>query len=186
MHFNVSLFLYYRMFMEKIIMDKNAIKILLKRKHKMIISTIGFSMEPLIQKNSKVIIVAVNLSECKRGDIVLFQNGDELLVHRIIGIDGPSVICKGDNAMKAEVIEENDIIAKVAAVLDKKNNIYCFNDKNKDILDTICKLSYDFWLLCDKGKNNACWNSREHRDILEYIEKHKFLLIEERNMQFEH
>lgn len=142
----------------------------------------GFSMEPLIQKNSKVIIVPANLSECKRGDIILFQYADELLLHRIISIDGSSVICKGDNAMRAEIIEANDMIAKVTAVIDKKNKIYSFTDKNKGILDTISKLSYDFWLLSDKGKNKDCWNSREHREILEYIERHRFLLMEERDM----
>ena len=37
-----------------------------------------------------------------------------------------------------------------------------------------------------KGKNQDCWNGREHKEILEYIEKHRFLLMEERYIEFEY
>ena len=52
------------------------------------------SMEPRLSKNDLVIVKAVE--DYKVDDIVLYQDGDSLVIHRVIAVDGDTVITQGN------------------------------------------------------------------------------------------
>ena len=71
----------------------------------------------------KDIIIANILNEEKKqelkvDDIVVFQEGNNLITHRIIEIDGDNITTKGDANNTADVpIKKDDVIAKVVKVV---------------------------------------------------------------------
>ena len=52
------------------------------------------SMEPALSVNDLVIVS--EQSEYNKDDIVVYQDGSKLVIHRIISVDGDKVITKGD------------------------------------------------------------------------------------------
>ncbi|MCH5304225.1 MAG: signal peptidase I [Ruminococcus sp.] len=52
------------------------------------------SMEPELSVDDMVIIKAQN--EYSEGDVVVYQDGGSLVIHRIISLDGDTVITRGD------------------------------------------------------------------------------------------
>ncbi len=53
------------------------------------------SMEPTLKVNELVFVVKAD--EYKEGDIVVYQKDNELIIHRIMLIDGDQVVTQGDN-----------------------------------------------------------------------------------------
>lgn len=58
------------------------------------------SMEPTLKVNELVFIVKAD--EYKEGDIVVYQKDNELIIHRIMLIDGDQVVTQGDNNNTAD------------------------------------------------------------------------------------
>lgn len=70
------------------------------------------SMEPELSKGDLIIVKEEN--NFKVGDVVVFQDGRSLVVHRIIDIDGEKVITQGDaNNVADEPVKLSAIKAKV-------------------------------------------------------------------------
>ena len=70
------------------------------------------SMEPELSEGDLIIVKEVN--EYQKGDVVVFQDPNSLVVHRIIHLDDDSVITKGDaNNVADEPIEKASIKGKV-------------------------------------------------------------------------
>ena len=66
------------------------------------------SMEPTFSKGA--LLVVKKSDNVKKGDIVVYQSGSELIVHRIIAIDGDEVQTQGDaNNVADPVFEKNEI-----------------------------------------------------------------------------
>ncbi|MBR6650127.1 MAG: signal peptidase I [Clostridia bacterium] len=83
------------------------------------------SMEPEFSKGD-LIVVAESDSYQKR-DIVVFQDGASLVVHRIIDIDGDKIITQGDaNATADEPIEASVIKGKVLFHIDNLGTVASF------------------------------------------------------------
>ncbi|MBQ3330399.1 MAG: signal peptidase I [Ruminococcus sp.] len=69
------------------------------------------SMEPVLKTNDLIFVSEDENYEV--GDIVVYQDGNMLVIHRIINIDGENVITKGDaNNIADDPIKLNDIKAK--------------------------------------------------------------------------
>ncbi len=57
----------------------------------------GFSMYPLFKPGQRVVL-DLQHTELKKGDVVAFFVSSELVVlHRVLAIDGDTLICKGDS-----------------------------------------------------------------------------------------
>ncbi len=85
------------------------------------------SMEPTINAGD---VISVHLSESlayRRGNIVIFLRGDDVIVHRIIKkkrLNNEIVFCeKGDNACYWTWIAEKDLLGYVVSIADKNNII---------------------------------------------------------------
>ncbi|MCS7099492.1 MAG: signal peptidase I [Sulfolobales archaeon] len=58
----------------------------------------GTSMEPTLQPGDLVIIVKrVSPREISVGDVIVYRRGRNLIIHRVIKVEGSTLITKGDN-----------------------------------------------------------------------------------------
>lgn len=74
------------------------------------------SMDPELQVNDMIIVIARDSYEV--GDVVVYQSYGTLIVHRIISIDGESVVTQGDANQTADpAIKLSDIKGEVVASL---------------------------------------------------------------------
>lgn len=97
---------------------------ILKSKGQAEITVMGISMNPTLFEGDKVIIKKSN--EYIIGDIIVFNYKNEgILIHRLLKYDG-RYFCKGDNALRLEDIEYNQIIGK--AVLVNNTTIQPWDD----------------------------------------------------------
>ncbi len=80
----------------------------------------GRSMLPLLQADDRV-LVAHGSTGIRRGDIVVFRQDGELIVHRVIGMyhrDGETIfVTKGDNRLHFDPpVSANEIVGRALAV----------------------------------------------------------------------
>lgn len=74
------------------------------------------SMEPAMSTGDLIVVCEDNDYEVN--DVVVYQNGYSLIVHRIVGIDGDEVVTKGDaNNINDAAISVSDIKGKVVMTI---------------------------------------------------------------------
>ena len=82
-----------------------------------IFSTATGSMSPTIEKGD-IVIVKID-DQVQKNDIITYKSGNAFITHRIINIDGESIIAKGDNNnTEDEPIQKNAIIGKVNFIIN--------------------------------------------------------------------
>lgn len=78
--------------------------------------TLTGSMEPTIGEDDLIIVKAQDSYELQ--DIVVYQSGSIVVVHRVIAMDGDTIITQGDaNQAADEAINVADIKGKVIAIV---------------------------------------------------------------------
>lgn len=75
------------------------------------------SMEPTITTDDLIVIEKTN--DYKLNDIVVFQDGNLIVVHRIVAIDGEEITTAGDNndGSTDDPIRESDIYGEVVNII---------------------------------------------------------------------
>ena len=88
--------------------------------HRFRVPVQGNSMSPLVEAQDKVIAESVSPHALRRGALIVFRDGGNLIVHRIIrkkARDGQSLLCQmGDNGSTYSWIGEKDVVGRVLAV----------------------------------------------------------------------
>ncbi len=83
------------------------------------------SMEPEFSKGD--LIIVEDTAEFDLNDIVVFESGNSLVVHRIVGIGGEEVVTKGDaNNVADEPITRGDVLGKVLFHIPFLGNVVSF------------------------------------------------------------
>lgn len=84
------------------------------------VSVQGNSMSPLIEDRDTIIAESLRHREPRRGAIIVFRDGESLIVHRIIrkrADDGHSLLCQmGDNSSTYSWVGEKAVLGEVMAV----------------------------------------------------------------------
>lgn len=96
------------------------LKLQIREKRVFWIKAYGTSMEPLIKSNSKICISTKE--EYGIGDIILFEEKDEFILHRLLFIDSQKdiYITFGDNTICADKsIKGTQIIGKATKIIEK-------------------------------------------------------------------
>lgn len=77
------------------------------------------SMFPLMKRGSIIIYIKPKKDEIRIGDILIYWNWDEQIVHRVINITDEGYILKGDNVLKADVgyVKFENVVGKVIGVI---------------------------------------------------------------------
>ncbi|MDF9825400.1 signal peptidase I [Breznakia sp. PF5-3] len=127
------------------------------------------SMEPALSVNNLIIVEESKAYD--KGDIVVYQDGNELIVHRIVSIDKDSVITKGDaNSVSDNPIRKSSIKGKVIVSIPF---IGVLINILKSPLGTITILILAFMLLERSYKNDKNKNLENLDIIRQEIEKIK-------------
>lgn len=88
------------------------------------------SMATTIEKGD-IVIVKIGEEDLKERDIITYKNDNAIITHRIIKIDGESIIAKGDNNnIEDEPIKKEDVIGEVVFII---NNVEIWKKVFSDI-----------------------------------------------------
>lgn len=97
----------------------------------------GTSMLPWVRPGDTVIIRKIRPSEVQCGDIVLFQRGERLFVHRIVSLvsaNETSFVAKGDaNPQLDGALEPQEILGRVEGIFRRGRRIK-FHSRQKRVL----------------------------------------------------
>ncbi len=127
------------------------------------------SMDPEFSKGDLIVVNETDTYEVN--DIVVFQDGNSLVVHRIINIDGETITTKGDaNKSADEPINVSAIKGKVLFWIPFAGNVVGFI---KTPLGTICIIAAAIALIEIPRRNEKKKDDRERQKIIEEIERLK-------------
>ena len=92
-----------------------------------VVSSVGLSMLPSLPEKCKLKIIPINPINLRIGDIVAFDNGISISIHRLISRfkkQGKLFFFeKGDNNNNVSIIQNEQIIGKVDEVYDENSNL---------------------------------------------------------------
>lgn len=127
------------------------------------------SMEPEFSEGD--LIVVKETDHYKQNDIVVFQDGNALVVHRIINIDGETITTKGDaNKTADEPINVSAIKGKVLFWIPFAGTVVGFL---KTPIGTICIIAAAIALIEIPCRNEKRKDDEERKKIIEEIERLK-------------
>ena len=91
---------------------------MLHRDHRVVIRAGGSSMIPAIWPGDKIEIVPASAVSIGLGQVVFYSNDGRLYVHRIVAIDGPAIVTRGDAlAVNDRPIARAEILGVASAVV---------------------------------------------------------------------
>ena len=127
------------------------------------------SMEPEFSEGDLILIKETK--DYKQNDIVVFQGGNNLIVHRIIDIDGETITTKGDaNKTADEPINVSNIKGKVLFWIPFLGNVVSFL---KTPLGTVCIIASAIALIEIPHRREKKKDDEERQKIIEEIERLK-------------
>jgi len=97
----------------------------LKEKGFIMITTAGVSMRPLLRDRCDRVIIKPISQPLKKYDVPLYRRGEELVLHRILKIEGDTLIIRGDNCVNLEYVDVNNVIG-VLTEFYRGNKHYSF------------------------------------------------------------
>lgn len=103
----------------------------------------GYSMWPIIKPNTNAIIKKINISNLKKGDVIVFSAQNKLIAHRIIQLSNNSLITKGDNEFNNDgKLKSENYYGKIIS-LERNSKITYFDSKFDIIISfLLAKFSY--------------------------------------------
>lgn len=127
------------------------------------------SMEPEFSEGDLIIVKETD--HYSENDIVVFQDGNTLVVHRIINIEGEAITTKGDaNQTADEPIDVSAVKGKVLFWIPFAGTLMKFL---KTPVGTICIIAAAIALIEIPRRNEKKKDDEERQKILEEIERLK-------------
>ena len=125
------------------------------------------SMEPVLHTNDLIFVTEQDSYDVD--DIVVYQEGKMLVIHRIISIDGDNVITKGDaNNIADEPVSMSDIKAKLSFRIPFVGVIFKYL---KTVPGTLLVLAIALFLLYRSRQKERDKDREELEDIVEEIKR---------------
>ena len=115
--------------------------------------TEGISMRPFLKsKRDSVVLEAVD-SPLRKYDVVLYPCGGKLIMHRIVGFrkDG-SLIIRGDNTYKREIVPREKIIARLTS-FTRKGKSGTVNDLGYKVYSVVWTFIYPLRFIINRPLN---------------------------------
>lgn len=130
------------------------------------------SMEPSISPGDYVTILKVNKDKLKKGDVVTYKKDGVSVTHKIVSIDGDTVITKGTaNNIADNPITKDDIIGKCIFKIPKVGYIMKFMSSLSGLILIFGFTGIAvFWELTDpkRNKGKSKLNNRSSNEEREY------------------
>ncbi len=101
-------------------MQSVAYEELLERDGKVITHVVGYSMLPLLHNRESIVIVeAVEKVPPKKKDVVLYKTGGTYILHRVMKINPEEYLIRGDNTWMTEHVPKNALLATMTGFYRK-------------------------------------------------------------------
>ncbi len=101
-------------------MQSVAYEELLERDGKVITHVVGYSMLPLLHNRESIVIVeAVEKVPPKKGDVVLYKTGGTYILHRVMQIKPNEYLIRGDNTWMMEHVPKTALLATMTGFYRK-------------------------------------------------------------------
>lgn len=144
-----------------------------------IANVLSGSMEPTFSPGT--LLLVKEEKDIKTGDIVVYQSGQSLVVHRVVSIDGDTVVTKGDaNNTQDEPFNRNQIKGIVIGWIPGVGNLVKFL---KTPVGIILILVLAFFLLEGSFRKKKETDEEELEKIRQEIQKLKQEIQEEKNTE---
>ncbi len=98
------------------------------------LSALGISMSPLIKGGEDKVVIEPLSGLPHKNDVVLFQKGDKLVLHRVVAFAGCYVVTQGDNNNFREHVDPSCILGKLQRVIKKSGSLWSCSDTKWKIL----------------------------------------------------
>jgi signal peptidase I len=83
------------------------------------LTVISYSMYPALNRGDLILVQGTTPEEIEVGTVVVFRHAKGLAVHRVVEIDGDSIVTKGDaNPEEDDPITYDDIVGRVPTIGD--------------------------------------------------------------------
>jgi len=131
------------------------------------------SMEPELSIDDLIIVKKTN--NYQKGDIIVYQRKQELIVHRIVKINENTVITKGDaNNVNDKEVEISEIKGKVVKVVPKVGKLIAFI-KKPVVVSAVLLLSIIAYIFSNKEEQKI--KKLELIELEKEVEKYEKLEI---------
>jgi signal peptidase I len=129
------------------------------RKHGFVrLPAVGTSMVPAIHPGDLLLIQRVSLKEISQGDIIVYAQRGVLMVHRVVRVDRPYLITRGDRALRNDPkVRPRELIGRVTliqrghrslnlpALPSAAEQALCFALRNSDVATYLYLRVSAFW-----------------------------------------
>ena len=114
--------------------------------------TRGFSMRPLFKTHRDAVIITPPTRPLRRLDMVLYTyNGEDYILHRIVGFDGDICLIRGDNTFVTERVPKAKILGTVAS-FNRKGKRYDLTELSYRLYSRLWTAIYPLRLLAHKTR----------------------------------
>ena len=121
--------------------DKLTAEQILAEKGKLVDTTFGLSMYPLLKDRRDTVVIKRCNGRLKRYDVPLYRRGDQLVLHRVVNVfDNYYIIC-GDNCIGLEKVYDSQIIGVLSAFY-RKDKFYTVDSTAYKIYSRLCIALY--------------------------------------------
>ncbi len=96
---------------------------LLRRDGSLVCRPRGVSMEPMLRQNRDLVVIRLPVSRLKKYDVALYRQGDECVLHRVIGVEKDHYRIRGDHTYTVEHVPDRDVIGVLTAFRRKGKEI---------------------------------------------------------------
>jgi len=126
----------------------------LKEKGFIMITTAGVSMRPLLRDRCDRVIIKPISQPLKKYDVPLYRRGEELVLHRILKIEGDTLIIRGDNCVNLEYVDVNNVIG-VLTEFYRGNKHYTVDSRVYKLYSRVWVFLYPVILFFKKSRAKA-------------------------------
>lgn len=95
---------------------------------KLVLSTAGISMKPLLGNRRDTVIILPVSGRLKKYDVPLYRRGEQCVLHRIVDVLPDSYVICGDNCESYEYDITDDNIIGVLSAFYRKDKYYTVED----------------------------------------------------------
>lgn len=114
--------------------------------------TRGCSMRPLFKTHRDAVMIVPPARPLRKYDVVLYTyNGEDYVLHRIVGFKGNVCLIRGDNTFVTERVSKDKIIGVVVS-FNRKGRRYDMTEPSYKIYARLWNFIYPIRLLTHKTK----------------------------------
>lgn len=126
--------------------DLNSVEALLQTQDEVMTRTRGISMRPLLRQGRDIVVIQKPQFPLKPGDVPLYKvrSKKELVLHRILKVQGNTYIIRGDNTYALEHVPQKNIVGVMKAFYREGKYCDCEKSRSYRIYVFLNRISYPF------------------------------------------